>query len=131
MICTKKRKRNKYKRGRQTSLLREYRQYCRNVEIAVKSDRAKYGKKMFHSKQYKYKEISQHVDKRKKISSRILSLKHDGNETTKHDDEREALSQDYSYVFTADNNILPSCLPKLPLIFLLTPRLMMKLMLLL
>ena len=46
MIRTKKRKWNKYKRSRETSHLRDYRQYCRSVKFAVNSERAKYEKKI-------------------------------------------------------------------------------------
>ena len=114
MIRTKKRKWNKYKRSRQTSHLREYRQHCRSVKAAVNFERAKYEKNRFQNKQDKPKELFSYHDKLTKSSNRILSLKLDNKEITNDEDKCEALSQYYTEIFTADNDILPNCLPKLP-----------------
>ena len=57
MIHTKNRIWNKYKRNRQTSHLRQYRDYCISVKLVVSSEPAKYEKSKFNNRQYKPKEF--------------------------------------------------------------------------
>ena len=109
MTRTKQRKWHKYKRSKLDRDLREYRSYCKQVQHAVKRERALYEIKKFKDKSHKAKEFFRYIDNRTSFLQTVPTLKIDSNDLH-HDDEKcEALNNYYSTVFTRDNGVIPDC----------------------
>jgi hypothetical protein len=115
IIRTRQRKWNKFNINKTRANEVEYRDYCKFVHTKVIDARSRYEKNKFEGKDRNTKEFFNYVDARTNVHHGVGSLKVNNVDLTCDFDKATALSDQYKYVFTHDNGIIPPHDQRVPL----------------